>query len=220
VAQVHHRNDQDFIRPDVVEQAERKPANADATGAGREGRPRLRMRFNQAGGGFDFAEEFRAQAFLRRLVIQPRRFYRAVPAVSAEIIIPATSGVVTAPCIITNGYIYQTITTVGLSGGRAAYNFTIITAGNYVIAGMVNALDGGENSFFVNIDAEPQGDYMLWDISPTSGFQQRTVSWYGNGPSSQFVPKVFNLGQGPHQLIIRGREANTLLQSVTISPYP
>lgn len=63
---------------------------------------------------------------------------------------------------------------------------------------------------------------MIWDIKPlTSGFEQRTVSWVGNGTTnSQFVPKVFTLGPGPHQLIIRGREMFTLLQSVTIAPSP
>jgi len=34
------------------------------------------------------------------------------------------------------------------------------------------------------------------------------------------VPKVFSLSQGSHQLIIRGREANTQLQSITILPSP
>ena len=159
-----------------------------------------------------------------RPVNLPSRFYRAVTqTTTGSIIIPATSGVITSPFIITNGYIYQpTQTTVPANGGRAAYNFTVATAGNYVVHGMVNAPHGATNSFFVNIDAEPQTPYMIWDIRPlTSGFEQRTVSWVGNGTTnSQFVPKVFTLGQGPHQLIIRGREMFTMLQSVTIAPSP
>jgi chitodextrinase len=153
---------------------------------------------------------------------QPRRFYRAVPWVPVEISIPAASGVVTWPFVISNGIVFQTVTTTTLTGGRAAYNFTIQDAGNYVVRGIVNALDIGENSFFINIDAEPQsGSYMVWDIPPTFGvFESRTVSWFGNGPPSQFVPKVFTLGAGQHQLIIRGREAHAYLQSLTIAPYP
>ena len=73
---------------------------------------------------------------------EPRRFYRAVPYASADIIIPATSGAVTVPFIITNDSIHQPVQTLGLNGGRAAYNFTIATAGNYVINGMVNAPNG------------------------------------------------------------------------------
>jgi len=153
---------------------------------------------------------------------QSRRFYRAVPQGSADIIIPATSGAVTAPFTITNGSIYQPLQTLGVNGGRAAYDFIIATAGNYVVKGMVNAPNGATNSFFMNINAEPQTPSMIWDIRPfTSGFEQRIVSWLGNGTTnSQFVPKVFNLGQGQHQLIIRGREAGVLLQSLTVSPYP
>jgi hypothetical protein len=85
----------------------------------------------------------------------------------------------------------------------------------------VNAPNNGANSFFVNIDAEPQDPYMIWDIPVTTGFGQRIVSWRGNGTfdADQFVPKVFNLSQGAHQLIIRGREVNTLLQDVAILPY-
>ncbi|MCU0786131.1 MAG: hypothetical protein MUF81_19200 [Verrucomicrobia bacterium] len=86
----------------------------------------------------------------------------------------------------------------------------------------MNAPNEGANSFFLNLDAEPQDPYMIWDIPPTSGFEPRTVSWRGNGTynNSEFVPKVFNLGQGSHQLILRGREAYTALQSLTIMQYP
>src|SRR5262249_22500872 len=59
----------------------------------------------------------------------------------------------------------------------------------------------------------------IWDINPTTvGFESRFVSWRGSGntTSNQFVPKVFNLTQGPHQLIVRGREPGTLLQSITV----
>ena len=87
---------------------------------------------------------------------QPRRFYRAVPQAAADIIIPATPGTVTSPFIITNGSVYQPIQTLDVNGGRAAYNFTTATTGNYVVHGMVNAPHGATNSFFVNIDAEPQ----------------------------------------------------------------
>jgi hypothetical protein len=153
----------------------------------------------------------------------PTRFYRAVPQFPAgPIIIPATSGVITAPFIIANDYIYQPTETDIAGSGRAAYNFTITTAGNYVIQAMVDAPHSGANSFFLNIDAEPLDPSMISDITSfTSGFELRTLSWRGNGTfdNNQFVPKVFSLTPGTHQLIIRGREANTLLQSIKILLY-
>jgi hypothetical protein len=73
------------------------------------------------------------------------------------------------------------------------------------------------------MDAEPQSPGMIWDVVPlTSGFAQETANWRGSGTDTadQFVPKVFTLSLGAHQLIIRGREAATLLQSVTVLHYP
>jgi YD repeat-containing protein len=156
---------------------------------------------------------------------QPQMFYRAVPwTPESQIYIPAASGTITAPFILTNGYIYQPIQTTTVSdAGSVTYNFNIDQAGSYVIQTTVNASGGGANSFFVNIDAEPQSPTMIWDIFPfTSGFEQRTVSWRGTGfdTNNEYIPKVFNLTASPHQLIIRGREANTELQDITIVPYP
>jgi hypothetical protein len=155
-----------------------------------------------------------------------RRFYRAglepPPAPPQEVTLPAPLGVVANPFLITNDHIYQPVETGVTNGGRAAYSFTIPNAGNYVIRALVNATNSGANSFYVNIDAEPQDPYMIWDVPLTAGFEEHVVSWRGNGTfdNDEFVPKLFNLAQGSHQLIIRGREAYTLLQNMTILQYP
>jgi hypothetical protein len=156
-----------------------------------------------------------------------RRFYRVAvttPAkVSGAIYLPATSGTVAAPFVLNNDYIYQSIQTTNVTaGGRAAYGFTLTNTGTFVIQATVDAPNTAANSIFVNIDAEPQAPGMIWDIPVTSGFEQRLVSWRGNGTDStnQFVPKVFTLNSGAHQLVIRGREAYMLLQSMAILPYP
>ena len=65
---------------------------------------------------------------------------------------------------------------------------------------------------------------MIWDIPVCSTLTSRTVSWRGNGngdpASSQYSPKVFTLSAGTHQLIIRGREANTTLGTISIAAAP
>jgi hypothetical protein len=135
----------------------------------------------------------------------------------------AESGDLRAPFVVTNGYIAQSIETSDPSqGGRAAYRFSITTPGNYVIKAVVNAADLGSNSVFVNIDAEPTNPTMIWDVPVTKGFQERTVSWRGNGSATadQFVPKVFTLSAGQHTLIIRGREANCRIDRISIAPVP
>jgi hypothetical protein len=68
---------------------------------------------------------------------------------------------------------------------------------------------------------------MIWDVPVTSGFVSQTASWRGNGianstsPSgltAQYAPKVFSLAAGTHQLILRGREGNCQLGTITIAP--
>jgi hypothetical protein len=134
----------------------------------------------------------------------------------------ATSGTLMSPFVAANGTVSQPAYTSLAASGRAAYNFTISTAGNYDIAAQVNAPDDSANSFFVNIDAEPADPVMTWDIPLTSGLTERTVSWRGNGTfdNAQFAPKVFTLSAGAHQLIVRGREGNTQLGNITIRPVP
>jgi hypothetical protein len=119
-------------------------------------------------------------------------------------------------------YIYQPLPSIGADGGGVAvYNFTIINSGNYEIEALVNAPNLNANSFYVNIDGQPQNSTMIWDIMPiTSGFEQRTVSWRGNGSENndEIVPKIFNLSAGPHQIIFMGREPYTALSSFTLIP--
>jgi len=133
----------------------------------------------------------------------------------------ATSGAITMPFIAAPGGIYQ-LTSAGVTeGGRAAYAFTITNAGHYTLSARVDAPRDDANSFFVNIDAEPVSPEMIWDIPVTGGPTDRTVSWRGNGTddNNQFDPKVFTLGAGTHQLIVRGREANCRLNTFTLAPY-
>ena len=166
----------------------------------------------------EFAESVAAQC--------TRRFYRiSLPVPPGSVYIPAPSGIVAPPFLITNTFIWQPTYTGVTNGGRAEYPFIIPIAGDYVLQAMVNAPDDSANSLYVNIDAEPQDPTMIWDVLPytaASGFEQRTVDWRGDGTDTvhQFVPIVFTLSQGSHKLVIIGREANTLLQAMVVSPYP
>jgi hypothetical protein len=119
--------------------------------------------------------------------------------------------------VINGDTISQAVQTVDpTQGGRAAYSFGVLTPGDYQLAVNMNCPDGGSNSVFVNVDAEPTSD-MIWDIPVTSGLETRIASW---SPST--TPKAWTLSAGTHQLIIRGREANTVLGQITldIAPLP
>ena len=134
------------------------------------------------------------------------------------------SGTLTGPFSVSNGLLSQTLTTDLTNGGSAVYNFNILQAGDYWVTAMVIAPSLSENSFYVNIDADPTDPLMIWDIPVCTNLTAEAVSWRGNGngdpASDQYSPKVFTLAVGPHQLIIRGREANTALDTISIVPAP
>jgi len=132
----------------------------------------------------------------------------------AGITLQPSSAVITAPLVLTNGAISQPERTDLPEGGKAVYTFTITNAGNYLIKGLVNAPDEESNSFYVNVDAQPE-DQMIWDIEVTTGFQEQTVNWRGDGDPGSGQTKKFNLSAGDHKLIIMGREP-AQLKSISI----
>ncbi len=137
--------------------------------------------------------------------------------------LPASAAVLTAPLVLTNGYFFLAAEQQEVAGGgKAVFNFSVTNAGNYVIETLVSAPDGSSNSFYVNIDAQPEDPEMIWDIDLTAGFEKRVVSWRGGGDSSndEISPKRFKLEAGAHTLVFVGREPGTLLKSLTIRPAP
>jgi len=141
------------------------------------------------------------------------------PAPLPGLLFEAESGTITSPFTVNGGYVSQSVETVDpATGGRASYIFNISDAGDYMVKALVNANSLGSDSFFVNIDGEPVSPEMIWDIGVTNGFEEREVSWRGSGTPAvnEFVPKVFTLTAGEHELIIRGRERDTLMDRITV----
>jgi hypothetical protein len=90
----------------------------------------------------------------------------------------------------------------------------------YMVRGLVRATNEAENSFYLDMDKEPTDPECIWDIEPLThrtNFEWRTVSWRGNGTaaSNQFNPKIWTLwdSNNPHQMIVRGREANAQVKA-------
>ena len=139
------------------------------------------------------------------------------------LVFSADSGTITAPFIVTDGMLSQTDSTTLADGGRAAYNITIVTPGPYTVSAVVNAPASNSSALYLNMDADPTGDTMIWDVPGLGEFTDQTASWRGTGTqaSPQFVPKIFTLTAGTHELILRGADANVQFSSLTISPaYP
>ncbi|MEO7414917.1 MAG: hypothetical protein ABIZ81_16360 [Opitutaceae bacterium] len=131
--------------------------------------------------------------------------------------IPVTAAVVTAPFVLKDGVLSQPGTTELATGGKAVITFSVPKAGDYVILAVASAADEESNSFFLNIDGQPEDPLGVWDIEVTNGFEERVVGWRGTGDSTapEFAPKVFKLTAGEHKLNLVGREP-AQLKSVTI----
>jgi hypothetical protein len=140
--------------------------------------------------------------------------YSVLPSAS----FPADAGLISDPFVASGGVVGQSMESGVSDGGRAVYAFAITNPGNYVVQAVVDAPSAAENSFYLNIDAEPTDPQMVWHIPVTSGFQTALVSWQGNGTYDlpELAPKVFPLQPGTHQLIVRGREPNVKLQFISI----
>ncbi len=144
----------------------------------------------------------------------------APPPPPGTITFAADSGTITPPFVAQNGVVSQDVETGPTDGGRAAYTFSVPSTCDYLVSANVSAPNDGANSFYVNTDAEPTDPFMIWDMAVNSGFSPQNVNWRGNGTfdADQYTPKVFNLAQGSHTLIVRGREAGAQLGAITISP--
>jgi hypothetical protein len=132
----------------------------------------------------------------------------------------AEFGEITAPFRSEIGNVFQTRTTLEPSqGGRVTYTVNVAQPGDYIINAVLSAPDSNSNSFFVNINAEPDAS-MIWDIEPTSVMGERTVRWRGAGSADnpEIAPKVFSLDAGKHTLVIRGREKNVRLDRIAFLP--
>jgi hypothetical protein len=121
---------------------------------------------------------------------------------------------------VKDGVLTQPEQTELAGGGKAVFEFTIPKEGSYVIKAVVNAASEDANSFFLNIDAAPEDPLMIWDMDVTKDFEERTVSWRGNGDANadEITPKVFKLTAGAHKLILVGREPMKL-KSLAIVPF-
>lgn len=138
---------------------------------------------------------------------------------SPATVIPAEKAQVTKPLAIIDGALSQPVQTELAEGGKAVFTISVPKDGNYVIHAVVNAPSEDANSFFLNIDAQPEDPLMIWDIDVTTGFEERVVSWRGNGDASsdEFSPKVFKLTAGEHKVNIVGREP-AFLKSISVRP--
>jgi hypothetical protein len=127
---------------------------------------------------------------------------------------------VESPFVATSTNVSQSVlTTDPAAGGRLRAKITIPDTGYYKLKSSINAPDSGANSAFVDWDQEPTSPTTIWDVqSLTTGFEDRYVSWRGNGTfdAPQFATNRWFLSAGERTIYVRGREAGMILNSFTL----
>lgn len=125
----------------------------------------------------------------------------------------AGQGVISAPFILTDGYVFQQMETGVTNGGKAVYWFTTEAADcRYVLSATVESPTPG--SLFINIDAEPTDPGMKWSFPASSCSTNIPVTFSGTA-------REFTLTNGVHQLIVRGCHPNVKLWGISVSrPIP
>jgi len=144
------------------------------------------------------------------------------PIAGQDLTFAAAAGAVSPPFVITNDCVVQPAHSGLTNGGCAVYTFTLATPGDYEVRAKVFAPDEESNSFYVNIDGEPQDPEMIWDIAVTNGVAERAITWRGKGTSEapKLGRKTFKLSSGTHQIVIRGRKGNTQLKQILLYRLP
>jgi hypothetical protein len=136
----------------------------------------------------------------------------------------AEHGTMLAPYVATCGVAAHCVRTNGpAAGGRLSYRFVVNEAGPYVVQAFIAAskLAAPPGAVYLNIDAEPTGPEMIWDVPGDAYYQERLASWRGSGTrqENEFVPVVFYLSEGDHELIIRGSSWGMRIDRIRIVPH-
>jgi len=109
-------------------------------------------------------------------------------------------------------------TTIPVAVGQT--QFRVLSAGQYSLVASVIAPDEGENSIWIDFDADPLGDdTRCWDMEVVDAWDEQAVNWrgpQGRALAPQFAPKVWDLSAGTHTLYIVEREP-AQIRSVTFA---
>ena len=117
--------------------------------------------------------------------------------------------------------VFQTVETNDpSSGGDLEFRFNAPFTADYEVSALLSCPDGGSNSLYINIDAQPVDPTMIWDVPITSfGLERRTAAWRGErdwNVTSSVLPEDAAFNAGRTSFVIRGREANTVIGPITI----
>jgi hypothetical protein len=95
--------------------------------------------------------------------------------------------------------------------GMATYNFNVTNAATYKMQAEVSAPSNNDNSFFFSVDG---GNFFDWHIDLNNGFTSQIVT---RTSGKQEID--FNLSAGPHTIVIKQREDNTKLKSLSFVEF-
>jgi pectate lyase len=118
------------------------------------------------------------------------------------LIIQAEDGAIVAPMVATNEYIYSTET----QDGSATYTFTVTESGTFTIELLVKAPTGNSDSVYLTVGSEERETLHLGNTNERDVFVWKESDAY-----------EVDLNKGTVQLVLEGRERNTLIDAIRIT---
>lgn len=139
--------------------------------------------------------------------------------VSTSVPIDLAGGNISAPFVYDNngGYLWapdgsgNNFDANSNNVGIATYNINVTKAAVYKLQGDVSAPSGSDNSFFFSVD---NANFFDWQVEINNGFTTQIVT-RGSGQQSM----DFNLSAGQHTLVIKQREDNTKLKTLSFVEF-
>jgi hypothetical protein len=128
--------------------------------------------------------------------------------------VEAESGAITSPMVsvsdpnASNG---RYIHTQNDNLGTVSFVINLSQPGGYIVWCRTLALNSGTDSFFVSMDSGIEDTYHTAQNSWSTNWHWSPVT------SSSLAPRVFQLSQGSHSLMFRGREKSTPLDAFYIT---
>lgn len=138
----------------------------------------------------------------------------------------AEAGTISAPMTTATGggrtWVYDPLDGSGPNdAARVTFTFNLPADGVYKIGAVVSTSSQNNNSVYIGFETDTLAEpTTIWDMIVTgAGTWTKTyASWRGNGSniSPQFPLKTWTLTAGQHTITIVAREANTLIDSVSV----
>jgi hypothetical protein len=128
----------------------------------------------------------------------------------------AEAGTIAAPMTIVTNAAQRYVQSATAEQGTVSFSVDVPTAGTYYIWAKVLGASYASDSFYVSVDGQ-EDVFDAAEGKNSPDWQWSVVNGRNGGAPLALNPRTFNLSQGKHTIVIRGREAQTGLDRIVVT---